>query len=202
MRKMRWILIVAVFATLGAGLAYALNGVESSAKRLDAAQAQSIARDKAITANQSALTDANAKVTALSDQLENLGKEPVVSPSPVTVTGERGPGPTLGQVIVAIQNYCIANGECRGPAGVPGKSITGPKGNTGKSITGPAGESITGPQGVPGTDGKDGTNGTDAKPARSITSTQCGTDGRWTVTYSDGTSEDAGACQVTPGPPA
>ena len=52
------------------------------------------------------------------------------------------------------------------------------------------------------TDGKDGTNGTDGKDGRSITSTQCGDDGRWIVTYSDGTNEDAGTCHATPTEPA
>lgn len=77
----------------------------------------------------------------------------------------------------------------RGPAGEDGSDST---------VPGPAGPS--GPPGPPGEDGTDGSNG------RGITDAQCGSDGRWTITFTDGETDDAGPClaespeQPTPTP--
>lgn len=175
--------------------AYTLFAVAGDiSDRIDRAETASISRDKAVSENQKALTDANAKVTALSDQVEGLGKEPVVSPLPVAVTGDRGPGPTLGQVAVAIQNYCVANGECRGIAGLNGddgsRGEGGPAGSDGQT-------GATGSTGTDGKDGKDGADGTNGSDGRGIASMSCGDDGAWTITYTDGTTETVeGPCRV------
>lgn len=74
----------------------------------------------------------------------------------------------------AVGASCIAElglDACRGP-----KGDTGEKGERGD----------TGPAGPPG------------EPGRGITDTQC-TDGRWAVTYSDGTTSDGGPCLIAPG---
>ena len=120
-----------------------------------------------------------------------------------------------------------------GPTGAPGadgedSTVPGPKGDQGESVkgekcdTGAAGrdgKSVTGPQGpvgpagkdgapgkdstVPGPAGPSGPPGADGSDGRGIKSAQCGTDGRWTITYSDDTSEDAGPCiAATPDDPA
>ena len=82
-----------------------------------------------------------------------------------------------------------AAGE-RGPAGPKGDAgPAGPKGDAGaKGDPGPAG--ATGPAGVNGADG------------RGITDAQCGTDGRWDITWTTGETTDAGPCIVTPDTPA
>jgi hypothetical protein len=179
---------------LMAWLVFKVVDLASQQRESDQSQA---ARDRTAATNAKALQDANAKVTALSDQIKSLGKKPVVSSKPVVVTGDRGPGPTPGQVAVAIQQYCFAHGGCRGPAGPPGLTVVGPKGDKGDkgdTVTGPPGGS--GPSGPAGKDGADGKNGADGKDGRGVQSTQCGDDGRWTVTYTDGSTEDAGVCRV------
>jgi hypothetical protein len=87
-----------------------------------------------------------------------------------------------------------------GPSGSKGATgLTGGQGPAGKDgtdgLAGPAGPSgppgSTGPTGPAGQNGTDGTNG---KDGRSIESTDC-VDGRWVVTYSDGTSQTTnGVC--------
>lgn len=91
----------------------------------------------------------------------------------------------------------------RGSAGPSGS--TGPTGATGatgpQGPAGPRGES--GAQGPAGDRGPAGVDGEDGQDGRGIRSAQCGTDGRWTITYSDDTSEDAGPCiAATPDEPA
>jgi len=76
-----------------------------------------------------------------------------------------------------------------GPSGPPGPP--GPQGEPGpagadSSTPGPAG-----PQGEPGPAGADG---------RGIASAMCGEDGRWTITYTDGTASDGGQCRTTIAP--
>lgn len=63
-----------------------------------------------------------------------------------------------------------------------------------EACRGPKGD--TGEKGEPGKDGKDGAPGADG---RGITDTHCGDDGRWLVTYSDGTTSDGGSCLIAPG---
>ena len=192
--------LTTLIAVVSAYTLFAVAGDISD--RIDRAETEAISRDKAVAENQKALTDANAKVTALSDQVEGLGKEPVVSPLPVAVTGDRGPGPTLGQVAVAIQNYCIANGECRGITGLHGvdgaQGEGGPAGSDGQ--TGATGS--TGTDGKDGANGKDGADGTNGSDGRGIASMSCADSGQWVITYSDATTETVeGPCRV-PAEPA
>ena len=85
--------------------------------------------------------------------------------------GQDGANATQEMVNTAVQTYC-ANDACRGPAGPPG-----------------ADSSVPGPQGVQG------------EPGRGIQSAMCGDDGRWTITYTDGTTADGGVCRETITPP-
>lgn len=101
-----------------------------------------------------------------------------------------------------------------GPQGEPGPTgATGPVGGVGAAgpdgvpgvngVPGPPGP--PGPQGVPGEPGSDGADSTvpgpagpagpQGDPGRGISSTYCGDDGRWTITYTDGGVQDAGACR-------
>lgn len=113
-----------------------------------------------------------------------------------TVPGPEGEPGTDG----ADSNVPGPQGE-RGAAGADGQSVTGPKGDPGPpGAKGDPGESVTGPQGPPG---ERGPAGADGSAGRGIADAQCGTDGRWTITYSDDTSEDAGPCiAATPDDPA
>lgn len=111
----------------------------------------------------------------------------------------------------------------QGPPGFPGP--VGPKGDPGVAgsagsagSAGAAGTNGTpgvpgphgppGPQGVPGEPGSDGADSTvpgpagpagaagpQGEPGRGISSAYCGDDGRWSITYTDGGVQDAGACR-------
>lgn len=82
-----------------------------------------------------------------------------------------------------------------GPAGAPGPM--GPMGPPG-----PAGEGSgePGPAGPPGPPGADGANGAPGADGRGIVSAQCRDDGRWAITYTDGTTQDGGLCRTDPAP--
>lgn len=141
----------------------------------------------------SALDDANAK-------LVELGQEPVTQPEappslPLVLQGRRG--------LSCVEELGL--GVCRGPVGPQG--AVGKRGDDGATVTGPAGQDgeagqqgpkgeqgEAGPQGEQGPQGPAGPPGADG---RGIASTKCGDDGRWVVTYTDGTTEDAGACRVS-----
>lgn len=142
------------------------------------------------------------------DAIEDAPVEPAPSirpaPGAAGTPGARGPagqagdGPTPSQVLDAVEATIsaalseVCGGTCVGPRGPAGQD-----GNDGapSEVPGPAGpRGETGPQGPQGPAGEDGDDGS---TGRSITDAQCGDDGRWTVTYSDGTSQDAGQCRAS-----
>jgi hypothetical protein len=110
-----------------------------------------------------------------------------------------------------------------GPQGRPG--IDGDDGLAGLTVQGPPGSdgapsNVPGPQGEPGLPGRDGVDGKDGadstvpgpagpegpvgpagKDGRGVQSQFCGDDGRWTITYTDGTTSDGGQCRPAPAPP-
>lgn len=132
---------------------------------------------------------------------------PGIPGSDSTVPGPRGPpgdpglqGPTAppGPTGPPGQDGQDGGPGPTGPTGEPGNDSTvpGPRGPTGppgkdSTVPGP-----TGPTGPPGTDGDDGQSGEDG---RGIASTEC-VEGRWQITYTDDTTEDAGPCTPQPGP--
>ena len=141
--------------------------VQNVSERVSESDARADHQDQVVKANQKAHTDAKAKVTALAAQLRDNGKKPIVSSQPVVVAGPPGPGPSTGQVIVAIQAYCIAHGQCRGPEG-RASTVPGPTGATGapgadSTIPGP-----TGPTGPAGKDGDRGPGPTDEQIAQAV----------------------------------
>lgn len=141
---------------------------------------------------------------ALRDQVAALGEEPVVEPLPQTddaqepapgvpgvpgATGPRGPAGEDG-----------ADSTVPGPPGKDGApGEPGKPGADGETVVGPAGapgESVVGPKGDPGAQGEKG------DPGRGISSATCDqTSGRWVLTWTDGTTTDAGACIHMPGVP-
>jgi hypothetical protein len=92
--------------------------------------------------------------------------------------GQGGPPPTNEQISAAVADYC-QTGACTGPAGAD------------STVPGPAGADSTVP-GPPGPAGADG---------RSITDAQCLDNGRWSISWSDGTTTDGGQCRETITPP-
>lgn len=143
--------------------------------------------------NGKAAAEANQKAEVLAQQVRSLGETPIVQPS-TPKTDEKSPiryvpvpGPT----------------GATGPAGTPGKSLPGLPGAPGQSVVGPPGDvgpsGATGPSGSAGKDGKDGTPGADGSTGspgadgRGITSLACSGPAApitFTVTYSDGSTQD------------
>jgi len=91
-----------------------------------------------------------------------------------------------------------------GDDGVAGLSFQGPVGPPGPAgepgLPGPAGtdSTVPGPAGPPGADGATGPAGASGADGRSITDAQCRDDGRWAISWSDGTTTDGGNCRATP----
>lgn len=127
---------------------------------------------------------------------------------PVGATGERGPlGPVGpkgdkgdpgddGLAGLTVQGPPGDDSNIPGPMGPQG--LQGEPGLPGKdgadsTVPGPAGP--TGPAGAPGTPGADGEDG------RGVATAYCGDDGRWLITYTDGTTQDGGKCRTDPAPP-
>lgn len=144
-------------------------------------------QQKAATAAQEAAT------SALADQVESLGEEPVVEPEEasrsvlVPVPGPRGPGPTVAQVLAAINAYCDRNDDCTPPAPKDGKD-----GAAGQDSTIPGPEGPAGRDGTNGSDGSDGKDGTDGTNGRGIESLDCSTltpKTTFTITFTDGTTQ-------------
>ncbi|UUW88475.1 collagen-like protein [Pimelobacter simplex] len=144
-------------------------------------------------ANEAALAAANA-------QLVRLGEEPIEAP-PVAVSPQQGPmgpggppGPRGPRGPGCVEQLGLE--PCQGDDGASGP--TGPTGTVGQTgAQGPEGK--TGPAGPPGERGPDGPPGAPGAPGaegRGITRTFCGEDGRWSITYTDGTTTDGGACRA------
>lgn len=118
-----------------------------------------------------------------------------------------------------------ADSTIPGPRGLEGEdgkdsTVPGPPGAPGLDSTAP------GPQGMMGLSGKDGADGADGAPGadstvpgpqgeagpagpqgpqgpegRGVRSQNCGDDGRWLITYTDGEVSDGGVCRTTITPP-
>lgn len=167
-----------------------------------------------------------AAAEALRQQVEGMGESPVAQPLPPATSGPQdipsasdgapgAPGPRGPQ---GPQGPAGADGTpgqdgaqgLAGPQGVqgvqgrpgePGSAVLGPPGPAGSDgATGAAGQD--GADGAPGPAGPAGPAGADG---RGIASLFCDpVTGRWTVTYTDATTADAGACLVyaPPGTPS
>lgn len=132
------------------------------------------------------LVASQANATRLYEQILALGATPDgKDPQTVIVEGARGPSGLNGQdatdaqVYAALVRFCLVN-TCVQP---------------------PPKDGTNGTNGTNGRDGLNGTNGQDGAPGapgRGIQSTYCDdTTGRWTVTYTDATTADAGVCRTT-----
>jgi len=122
-------------------------------------------------------------------------------PGPSGPTGPAGPKGDQG-----VMGLLGLTGTA-GPAGPPGPvGATGPQGLPGlagaQGDTGPAGppgpagadSTVPGPAGPPGATGPQGPSGA---TGRGIQSAYCWDNGRWTITYTDGSTQDGGQCRTT-----
>ncbi len=141
-----------------------------------------------------------ASAQALAEQVRLLGEKPVVEPDDPKpgapgAPGLRGPiGPRGPRGASCVEELGLRT--CRGPDGETG--TTGTPGSDG--VPGVAGKNGTdGKDGAPGPQGDPGPAGPAGADGRGVQSTFCGDDGRWLVTYTDGTTADAGACRTNPG---
>lgn len=123
-------------------------------------------------------------------------------PGPAGAPGAAGPkGDTGAAGLAGLLGAPGANGQngapgkdgAPGPVGAPGPAgPPGPAGAPGadSTVPGPAG-----PAGPAGTAGASGAAGPKGDAGRGIQSAYCGNDGRWTITYTDGTTSDGGSCR-------
>jgi len=125
------------------------------------------------------------------------------SPGPRGERGETGLAGLLGLPGLAGSAGPQGIQGLPGVPGAPGKDSTvpGPQGPPGvPGMTGPAGADSTvpgppGPAGAPGEPGQPGSDG------RGIKDAYCWDNGRWTITYTDGATQDGGMCRATLTPP-
>lgn len=122
------------------------------------------------------------------------GKDSTV-PGPPGPLGPVGPKGDVGDDGVAGLSFQGPVGP-PGPQGEPG--VPGPAGPAGASG---ADSTVPGPPGPPGSDGPAGPAGAAGSDGRSITDAQCRPDGRWSISWSDGTTTDGGVCRADPAPP-
>lgn len=182
MERLKWFAIATLMIALGVGFQYLLAGQEAS--RADRNELRSRLDEADVQADRDA-----AALKALARQVRRSGEVPVVDPEDlpdadddvVVIEGPRGPRGFIGPV---------------GPAAKPGRDgVDGEPGSAGTDgAPGTQGEPGTpGSQGAQGPAGADGKTGSPGRDGRGVQSTIC-TEGRWVVTYTDGTSEDAGPC--------
>lgn len=180
------------FALVGVLLAIVLEQGADNASAIN----EERARREAVEVK---LAQQEATSAVLAEQLRRLGERPVVEPGDppapgqvVLLPGERGDrGPSCIEE--------IGYPRCRGARGAHGadSNVPGEPGEPG--LHGEPGRD--GVDGKDGTPGKDGVDGRDGAPGRGIQDAQCQQDGRWHITYTDGTTSDAGACRVEQAPP-
>lgn len=196
-----------VFMSILALLAVALLALgtftlNNLATRVQAANDRNAAQSDQISELLDDLHASQENAQQLYDQLLALGEAPegeapedVVPVIPENgrdgndgARGPAGPGPTPTEILQAV-GLCFQSGACTAPKGDAG--ATGGNGPSGPA--GPAGPA--GPQGEPGATGPQGAPGNDGRGIQSIYCDD--TSGRWTVTYTDGVTADAGACKTT-----
>lgn len=194
-----------VLATLVVLALIALGGftITNLAARVEAANDRNAAQSDQISGLLDDLHASQENAQELYDQLLALGERPDGEAPDDVVTivpengrdgddGARGPAgppgtdPTALEILTAV-GLCFDSGACTAPQG--DKGDTGQQGAQGPAgPPGPAGQDST----IPGPPGPAGPEG------RGIQSLYCDdTSGRWTVTYTDGVTADAGACTTT-----
>jgi hypothetical protein len=113
-------------------------------------------------------------------------------PGPLGPVGPKGDRGNEGLGLLGLPGLNGTSGQ-DGPAGPPGSQ--GPAGEPGRDG---ADSTVPGPEGPAGPAGQDGAPGQPGTDGRSITDAQCRDDGRWAISWSDGTTTDGGACRAAP----
>lgn len=175
MGRLRWLLIVLIMALLGVMLAVTFQRVSDTASDLDEARIEmAVAEDIRMSLlNQLALQQ--TKTDLLADQIQDLGKTPVVDPQRVYIE-------------VPIPGLQGATG-LQGPPGEDGKD------GADSTVPGPPGadSQVPGPPGPPGPPGKDGADsqvpGPPGTDGRGIKSVECNENDKFVVEYTDGTKD-------------
>ena len=128
--------------------------------------------------SQAALDEANGKIAALGDRLEDEGEDPGELGEPVTTS--RASTTTRAELLNMLLVTCSTSDVCDGPPGPDGKD---------------------GDDGQPGVDGVAGADGAPGQDGRSITDIRCdGTTGVFTFDRGDPIRVD-GMCPEDPEPP-
>ncbi len=191
---------VAVLLTLSIVQSIRVDALRQAVRdeRADSAAAaqRAVDRSKDQQSTIDALADQNKRLLmACQQSADCLGKVPpqVIegTPGATGAKGDAGRGISYavcqanGTFIVAYTDGTTTDaGSCRGQDGTNGQN--GSNGSAGQNGT-------NGQDGAPGATGPQGPSGQDG---RGISSATCGDDGRWTITYTDGTTSDGGDCRV------
>ena len=216
----RWLMFVAVIACLCAVLAgvgiLVYDKVSATADKNTAqANTQTLAQDiQTVCAEQGKLLVNDRDLCAKAEAVQDKPTEAL--PGPKGDKGNDG-APGKDSTVPGPMGPPGADSKVPGPPGRPGAD--GDDGVAGLSVQGPAGSDGSdssipgppGPQGQPGAPGKDGADSTVPGPAgppgpagangtdgRGIQSAMCGDDGRWLITYTDGSTSDGGQCRTAP----
>ena len=196
--------LLVVLAIMGAVIAFLVSGWNASSA--DARASQRDYRNQ-VEKTETLQSEYNK---LYSEYMSATGKEPK-APSPQSVQGATGPQGDMGLPgQMGPQGRTGEKGDqgATGPAGIPGSTgATGAKGDSGSpGEAGPVGE--IGPQGAPGATGAMGPAGPQGipgpqgnpGPGRGVSSFACdgsGASSSWTITYTDGTSQQlAGPCRA------
>lgn len=185
-------MIVAVLGVVGGGwLVFTILHLAADAEQFQSNDAASIAERAQLRDD---LEQNEAAVALLTEQLEDLGQEPVVEPPTANESPSSSAPPVdllRSLVRFAVESSC-GGPSCLGPVGPP-STVPGPAGEAGRD-----GADST----VPGPQGPAGANGADGAPGRGVSNVSCEADGTWLIAYTDGTtSTTPGPCRFIPEQP-
>lgn len=209
----RWALLVLAVAIL-VGLGWTVYNQMSATADKNTAQAnsQTLAQDiQQVCAAQGKLLVDDRDLCAKAEKVQQDPTE--------AIPGPKGDPGSPGEAGAAGRDGSPGPSGHPGTKGDPGvdSTATGAQGQPGTAGQDGAGSTIPGPQGLPGEPGAAGANGADStvpgpegpegpqgpqgEPGRGIASANCGDDGRWLITYTDGATQDGGQCRtaITPG---
>ncbi len=197
MNWFKWFVAGVAALLIGVGMAYGLQQIETLQERVEASKRDRADLREQLENNDTVIGTQQSILDELQRRCEEAkGCTPIDIPD--VIQGQQGlqgiPGPEGPR------------GDT-GPPGPPGEK--GDPGDTGLAGTSgadgsngsPGADGTQGPIGPAGPEGPRGPEGPAGAPGRGIASTFCGEGGRWSITYTDGTTEDGGPCRATVLPP-
>lgn len=144
-------------------LAYGLIRLYDLTEKSAAAAEERTALSTAVQVQGEQLDEQVQTSEVLARQVESLGEEPIVDPTPSAPViivgqpgqrGEPGPPPSDTALLAAVMEFCEKAGVCEGEDGAD-STVPGPPGPAGKDGKDGADSDVPGPPGADGTDGKD-----------------------------------------------